>query len=117
MINYNLPDDQFWQPGEIDILFGISAYTQIIKGRILKQGSLCLTGTTLGWTVLGLANLKSANKPIVKSNAICLLDNEIKSFAKFWEIEDVPALLQPYSLPKNWLALITMRRQQHMAKM
>ena len=91
LINYNLADDEFWQPGEIDILLGISAYTQIIKGRIPKQGSLCLTETTLGWIVSGLANLESANKPNVKSNAICLVD-EIKSFAKFWEIEDVPAL-------------------------
>ena len=27
LINYNLADDQFWQPGEIDILLGISANT------------------------------------------------------------------------------------------
>ena len=92
LVNYNLADDQFWQPGEVDILLGISAYTQIIKGRILKQGSLCLTETTLGWTVTRLASLESANKPDVNSNVICLLDNEIKSLAKFWEIEDVPAL-------------------------
>ena len=32
LINYNLADDQFWQPGEIDILLDISAYTLIIKG-------------------------------------------------------------------------------------
>ena len=31
LINYSLADDQFWQPGEIDVLLGISAYTQIIK--------------------------------------------------------------------------------------
>ena len=96
-----MADDQFWQPGEIDILLGISAYTQIIKGRILKQGSLCLTETTLGWTVSRLANLESADKPNVKPNAICLLDNKIKSFAKFWEIEDVPALLPAMFTPKE----------------
>ena len=73
----------------------------IIKGRILKQGSLCLTETTLGWTVSALANLESANKPNVNSNAICLLDNEIKSFAKFWEIEDVPALPPAMFTPKE----------------
>ena len=92
LVNYNLADDQFWQPGEIDILIGISAYTQIIRGQILKQDSLCLTEITLGWTVSGLANLESTDKPSVKLNAICLLANEIKSFAKFWEIEEVPAL-------------------------
>ena len=27
LINYNLADNQFWQPGEIDILLRISAYT------------------------------------------------------------------------------------------
>ena len=57
LVNYNLADDQFWQPGELDILLGISAYTQIIKAQILKQGSLCLTETTPDWTVSGLANI------------------------------------------------------------
>ena len=51
LVNYNLADGQFWQPGEINKLLGISAYTHILKGRILKQGSSCLTKTTLGWTV------------------------------------------------------------------
>ena len=37
LVNYNLADDQFWQPREIYILLGISVYTQIIKGRMLKQ--------------------------------------------------------------------------------
>ena len=101
LVNYNLADDQFWQSGKIDILLGISAYTQIIKGQILKQGSLCLTENTLGWTVSGLANLESTDKPSVKSNAICLLANEIKSFAKFWEIEDVPALFPAMFTPKE----------------
>ena len=89
LVNYNLADNQFWQPGEIDILLDIidviSAYTQIIRGRILKQCSLCLTETTLGWTASGLANIKS-DKRYAQSIAICLLDNEIKSCAKFWEI-------------------------------
>ena len=101
LVNYNLADDQFWQPGEIDILLGFSAYTQIIKGQILKQGSLCLTETTLGWTVSRLANLESTDKFSVMSNAIFLLANEIKSFAKFWEIEDVPALLPAMFTPKE----------------
>ena len=35
LVNYNSADDQFWQPGKINILLGISAYTQIIKRWIL----------------------------------------------------------------------------------
>ena len=100
MIDLNLADDQLWQPGETDILLGISAYTQIIKGRILKQGSLCLTEPTIGGTVAGIANLESADKANVKSSAICLLDNEIKCFSKLSEIEDVLALVQAMFTPK-----------------
>ena len=82
LVNYNLADDQFWKPGEIDILLGISAYKQTLKARILKQCSLCLTETTLAWTVSRLANLESPDKPNANLKAICLLDNEIKSFTK-----------------------------------
>ena len=57
LVNGNLVDDQFWQPGEIELLMGISAYTQIIKGRKLKQSSLYFTETTLGWTVSRLAKI------------------------------------------------------------
>ena len=29
LVNYNLSDDKFWQSGKIDILLGISAYSDI----------------------------------------------------------------------------------------
>ena len=79
-------------PANIDIVLGNFANTELIKGRILKQDSLCLTETTLEWTVSGLAQPKSEDKRIANWNAMCLLDNEIKSCTKLWEIEFVPAV-------------------------
>ena len=70
-VNYNLADDQFWQPGEIDILLVIIASTQIIKRRILKKFFM---------PHRNYARLENF-KPSDNSNPICLLDNETSSFA------------------------------------
>ena len=86
------------------------------KGQILKQESWCLTETALGWELSGLVNPELADIRSRNPNAMCCLDNEIKTFAKFWEIKDVAAHSLLCSLPNNRRVLITMRQQQHIAK-
>ena len=53
--NYNLADPVFDKPKTIDFLLGHSVYTHIVKSRIIKEGTMLLADTILGWTVLGIA--------------------------------------------------------------
>ena len=113
MVNYNLAEDQFWQPGEIDVLLKISAFTQIIKGRKLKQCSFWLTETTLGRTILTLVNKEVMQIRLQYAS----LTTKSRPLPNFGKSKTIQHFLQPFSLPMNWRALVNMTRQQHMVKM
>ena len=49
----------FDSPGHVDLLLGITVYTHILRNKVVKMGTLALVGTTLGWTVSGIATQKS----------------------------------------------------------
>ena len=58
--NYNLADPAFDKTNTIDLLFRQAVQTQIVKSRNVKEGTILLTDTILGWTVSGVADTDHA---------------------------------------------------------
>ena len=87
--HYDLADPTFDSPGHIDLLFGITVYTHILRDKAIKKGTLALVETALGWTVSGIATQESPNF-YQDSYSINFVENDDSKFENFWKIEDVP---------------------------
>ena len=88
--NLPLADDQFYEPGEIDILLGVNLYCQILLSeKIIKDDFPTALETTLGYVIMGDIDISAPRH----SSSFCAVNqkplNEI--LENFWKIEELPA--------------------------
>ncbi len=72
-----LADPEFGQPGKIDLLLGIDAYTDV-----LLQGR-----TKFGWVLAGRTNSHTTSPPSVSAHHVAVESGD-DVLRKFWEVEE-----------------------------
>ena len=85
-----LADEQFNQPGGIDLLIGADLFYEILQsGRRIRPGNFpVLQQTVLGWTVSGQTPDTNQNK--LQFTHLSREDNNLKfNLNRFWEVEAV----------------------------
>lgn len=92
----NLPmaDDDFSEPGPIDLLLGVNLYCQIILSNKIVANNILPAAieTTLGYIVMGNAPIIS---PHSSSHTFCAFTNDPlhQLVERFWSIEEPPSQL------------------------
>ncbi|XP_072377717.1 uncharacterized protein [Diabrotica undecimpunctata] len=87
--NIQLSDEQFFEPGEIDMLIGADLFWDLLtEGKIyLGNGLPILQNTKLGWVVSGKSPVSTSLSRCNFANTIYSEDAQLK---RFWELEEVP---------------------------
>ncbi|XP_015124512.1 uncharacterized protein LOC107046415 [Diachasma alloeum] len=92
--NLQLADQQYLQPGPIDIIIGADNYGQIIKDEVVKSKQSRLVGqrTAFGWILSDPINC-SGRSTRVSLSAVWESPNErlLELLQRFWVQEELPA--------------------------
>lgn len=85
-----LADAAFRNPGEIDMILGISFFTKILLPEIHRseKSKLIAMKTQIGWLILGETKRKVNSYMSVRS-MICT-KHTVENISRFWELEDIP---------------------------
>ena len=92
-----LADPWYSQTGVIDLLLGVSVYSQIIEKGLIKgqPGTPIATKSQLGWLLSGDTLVELQDNDVIASMHCSAQDELIELMQRFWKSEETQCEIRP----------------------